>query len=420
MAGVATRERCPRASETARASVRSSREAAGERSRWILLSAGGLLVLFAACAGSDDGPADPILDGGAPDGSALPDAGDADVGAEAGPDVDADAIRCSGELCLVDLPNAAVYGLSRWVFSGVVVDPVIGAWAIANGVDGDEAATAQVLHFEGGGWKVVHSARLALSAEARSVQLSSLASDGQGHLIAVGTARSGPSGVILRGDGKSFTVTAFDEDLRAVWASGSATFVAGGGGRIFRSEADGGWADESAAGGDFLTIWGTAEDLHVAGSKFDEDFWMDFGHVGRRVIDDAGAPAWSFQSFAPPDAPYPGLGAIGAGVTAGEHRFFSTREALAAWTVEDGEPRWTYEEQKLPVPLRAFWARSPSEIWAVGEVGRLYRFDGTAWEDAFLVFNGAPLTARLTAVGGTSAGELFVVGDGVALRRAAP
>ncbi|MBX3264448.1 MAG: hypothetical protein KIS78_37625 [Labilithrix sp.] len=390
------------------------------RSRWVLLAAGALLVLFAACAGTDDdGGAAPIPDGGAPEGSAIPDARADD--AEASADVDAEAIRCSGELCLVDLPNAAVYGLTRWVFAGVVVDPVIGAWAIANGVDGDEAATAQVLHFEGGGWKVVHSARLAVSAETKSVRLSSLASDGQGHIVAVGTARSEPTGVILRSDGQTFTVTAFDEDLRAVWASESSTFVAGGGGRIFRAEADGGWADESAETGDFLTIWGTGpDDLYVAGSKLDEDFGMSFGHIGHRAAGDAGAPAWSFQSFAPPAAPFPGLGEIGAGVTAGARRFFSTREALASWKDDDGEPRWIYDELKLPVPLRGFWARSQSEIWAVGEIGRVYRFDGTTWKDAFLVFNGAPLTAPLTAVGGTSAGEVFFVGDGVALRRAAP
>ncbi|MBX3205726.1 MAG: hypothetical protein KF764_11705 [Labilithrix sp.] len=393
-----------------------SRDASGAaRSRWVVLSAGALLVLFAACAGGDDeGGAGPTVDGGVPEGAVIPDAGADDASA----DVDAEAIRCSGELCLVDLPNAAVYGLSRWVFAGVVVDPVIGAWAIANGVDGDEAATAQVLHFEAGGWKVVHSARLAVSAETRSVRLSSLAGDGKGHLVAVGTVRSEPSGVILRGDGQSFTVTAFDEDLRAVWATEESTFIAGGGGRIFRSTTDGGWADESAASGDFVALWGTGpDDLYVAGSRFDEDFWMGFGHIGHRSVGDAGAPSWSFQTFSPPDVPYPGLGEIGAGVTAGAHRFFSTREALASWTDDDG---WNHDALKLPVPLRGFWARSASEIWAVGDLGRVYRFDGTTWKDAFLVFNGAPLIAPLSAVGGTSAGEVFVVGDGVALRRAAP
>jgi hypothetical protein len=73
-----------------------------------------------------------------------------------------------------------------------------------------------------------------------------------------------------------------------------------------------------------------------------------------------------------------------------------------------------------PVLLRSFWAKAEDDIWAVGDLGRVYHFDGTNWTDARLVFNGAPLMANLTAISGTSTGELLIVGDGVALRRRAP
>ena len=280
------------------------------RTRTVLLTGGALLMVFAACAQSDEEGRDalPAIDGGSPEGATIPDAGT--DGAEASAHVDAEALRCSGEYCLVDLPNAAVYGLSSWLFAGVHVDPQTGAWAIANGEGSDEGVTAQLLHFENGGWKVKQAVKLAVGADTRGVRLLSISGDGKGNLLAVGTTTSEPrAGVILRGDGTSISVTAFEEELYAAYfASPDTAFIAGAGGRIFRSTSDGDWVDESAPGGNFVTIWGSGpDDLYVGGAIFDEDFYDDFGYLGHRTLDDAGAKTWSFVTFAPPDTPYPGF-----------------------------------------------------------------------------------------------------------------
>jgi hypothetical protein len=308
------------------------------------------------------------------------------------------------------------------MFAGVHVDPLIGAWAIANGPDSDESGTSQLLHFEDGGWKVKLAVVLAAGADSQSVRLTSISGDGSGKLLAVGTTRTEPTGVILRGDGLTFSVTAFDEDLRAVWCAGTdSAFIAGGGGRIFRSAPDGGWANESAPAGDFVAIWGSGpRDVYVGGSTFDEGFFDTFGHLGHRTVNDAGVRKWSFRTFAPPGTPYPGFREIRAGVASGATRLFTAPESLARLSVDGGVGTWTRDAFTPPVNLNAFWARTPDEIWVVGDIGRVYRFDGASWTDAFLVFNGAPLTVRLTAISGASSGELFVVGENVALRRAAP
>lgn len=377
------------------------------------------VAMFAACASSnDEDGATPEIDGGTQD-STLPDSTAQDAG-DAGADVDAEALRCSGDFCLVDVPNPGAYGFTKWGFRSVQVDPVIGVWAVASGELGIDQSTSQLLRFDGEGWKAVQAPVLGAGADKRSIRLTSLSADGAGKLLAVGSAIDDGSGVIVRGDGTTFTTEPFDVALEASWfASAGEAWAVGRGGAIYQWTPDSGWVSESAETGDFVSVWGTGPDeVYVGGSKQGES--VTYGYLGHRTVSD-GSATWTFGIF-PELQPRPyGDHTIYAGVAvAGGARFWSAPDVLARATTDAGEPGWAADPFDPPVAMNAFWVRAANDIWAVGNVGRVYHFDGTTWKDMRLVFNGAPLVANLTGIAGTSAGELFIVGDGVTLRRKAP
>jgi len=60
--------------------------------------------------------------------------------------------------------------------------------------------------------------------------------------------------------------------------------------------------------------------------------------------------------------------------------------------------------------LRAVWGASASDVWAVGEGGRLVHWDGTAWTNSSLATSG-----QLEGVWGAAADDVWVVGQGGAL-----
>jgi hypothetical protein len=382
-----------------------------------------VLAFFAACANASEGDAPPADDGGTPE-AGLPEASGSDANADAARDGDADAaaLRCSGDTCLVDLPSSAIYGLSKWVFAGVFADPQIGVWAIANGVDGtDDSATAQLLHFENDAWKV--RLGVTLGADARSVKLASISGDGKGKLLAVGTTKSDSTGVILEGDGTTFTVKSFAQDLRATWvAAPKDAYVVGGDGGVFHSKPDGGWQYEGHTPADFVSVWGSGSgDVYVGGSA-PGDF-QDTGFLGHRTVLDGGAKKWTYSTFPSPEQDV-GTARIIGGIAAVPGKswwagaeFFGNTTILARSGTDGGQEVWTRDKFAPHVDLNGFWARAENDLWAVGGLGRLYHYDGATWKDAFLVFNGAPLTKNLRGVTGTSAGELFIVGEDVALRR---
>ncbi len=377
-------------------------------------------VLFVACASSDDDETARI-DAGAED-SSLPDTGPSDDAGDASDDTSA-ALRCSGDFCLVDLPNPGAYGFTKWQFRSIQVDPNIGTWAVANGAVGIDEATAQLLRFDGesSSWKAMHAPVLGAGADKRNIRLGSLAANGGGKLLAVGSTIDDGTGVIVRGDGTAFTTEPFDVALEAAWyASPDRAWVVGRGGAIYRSTPDGDWISESTDTGELVAVWGTGpDDVYVSGEKL-EDFGS-YGYLGHRTVgDDAGA-SWTFGTFLDLQPRPFGDHVIYAGVAvAGGPRFWAAPDVLARWSTEGGEPAWVADSFDPRVAINAFWARAANDIWAVGNVGRVFHFDGTTWKDQLLVFNGAPLVANLTGIAGTSTGELFIVGDGVALRRKAP
>ena len=378
------------------------------------------IAMFVACAGSDSATDTPTLDGGAED-SSLPETGSPEDAGDAGAEVDAAGLRCSGDFCLVDLPNPGAYGFTKWVFRSVQVDPTAGTWAIANGVIGLDEATTQMLRFDGSAWKAMHAPVLGAGADKRNIRLASLSTNGAGKLLAVGSTIDDGTGVIVSGDGAAFTTDTFEVPLEASWfAAPDLAWVAGRGGAIYRSTAEGDWISESNdTGGEFVAVWGSGpDDVYVSGEKF-EDFGS-YGYLGHRTVDDAGA-TWSFATFLELQPRPFGDHTIYAGIAfADGTRFWAAPDVLARGTTGGGETEWEADAFDPRVAINAFWARGPNDIWAVGNVGRIYHFDGTAWKAELLVFNGAPLVTNLTGIAGTSTGELFIVGDDVALRRKAP
>jgi hypothetical protein len=373
-------------------------------------------VAFAACASSGE-EAENKLDGGGDAASpSTPDA--ADVERIDASTRDAADLRCSRGFCIVDLPSAGAYGFTKWLFNGVQADPEIGVWAIATGDPALDDATAQLLRFEKGAWKPTYAPALGSGIGKRNVRLTSLASDGAGHLMAIGSTIDDGTTVIVRGDGTTFTTTPFDGTASAVWFAGpDEAWAVGSGGSIYRSLADGSWASESnELGGDFYSVWGSGSgDVYVGGVG--PDYY--YGYVGHRTIEDGGA-RWSFRSFEPEQMWLYGNHTIWSGIAMPDGpRFWAAESMFGRGASDGGEVDWTADPFVPRVTVRSFWARANDDIWAVGHVGSIFHFDGTAWKNALLEFNGAPLTSHLKAVTGTNAGEVFIVGEGISLWRQA-
>jgi hypothetical protein len=61
----------------------------------------------------------------------------------------------------------------------------------------------------------------------------------------------------------------------------------------------------------------------------------------------------------------------------------------------------------FPHNLRAIWGSGTNDIWAVGEVGAIVHYDGTAWSP----ITTPPTTIGLRGIWGTAANDVWAVGD---------
>lgn len=380
-------------------------------------------VAFVACARADDSTDSTPADAGVSEASAAEGGGEGASDATA--DVDAEAIRCSNDFCIVETPPPSAYGFTKWMFTGVKVDPVIGTWAIANGQPGDEG-TAQLLRFEDGVWKPRYAPYLGSGADKRGIRLKALSGDGKGHLIAIGTKQEDElATIILRSDGVTVTTESFPSELYATWMTGTDdAWVAGPYGVIAHSVGGGDWVDESnPAGGLFYSVWGSGpEDVFVGGiSEYDPDTFEAWAYVGHRTVDDAGAPSWAFEELSDLQRDVGGGYPIDVGIRPpGGQPFISARNAYARLEADAGANAWVRDPFLARKPMRALWAPNATELWAATDTGRLAHCDGTSWREFGFFFNGAPVGGDLTGISGTPEGEIFVVGAGVALRRQAP
>lgn len=74
-----------------------------------------------------------------------------------------------------------------------------------------------------------------------------------------------------------------------------------------------------------------------------------------------------------------------------------------------GANKWANETSTVNTTLRAMWATSDSNIYAVGDGGTIIRFDGTSW--AKVPISPPPPAITLRAIWGSSVDNIYVVGD---------
>lgn len=72
-----------------------------------------------------------------------------------------------------------------------------------------------------------------------------------------------------------------------------------------------------------------------------------------------------------------------------------------------GANKWVSVTSPTNSTLRAMWATSDSNIYAVGDGGTIIHYDGSAWTKVTPV-----TTSNLRAIWGSSASNIYAVGDG--------
>ncbi|MBX3187274.1 MAG: hypothetical protein KF819_09670 [Labilithrix sp.] len=382
-----------------------------------LLAIPGALGIVAACSdASPEAAPDPAADGGA-----LP------VVDASAPETDADADAEAPRECSKDgfCPTALPPGQT-----------LRGVWGDGTGIVWSVTDEGNVLRWDGTTWKIHAS--------------------GLGPLGAIWG--SGPTDVWIGGEeglrrgtgGASATLTfakiappgGVAVSIRSIWGSGPDDVWAAGGtvepqpaGRVLHYAArDGGPSlaidavSTQPTPTAFASVWGsTATGVWVAGARLleGEDFFEEIA-VFRRA---AGASAFAEVTL-PPDpeeAPVFGvLAVMGGAAISGDDVLVLGRSSSAVpgiWrgTTTNGGATFTFSYTKAgrndAPPINALCGVSSKNAWAVGDYGRVHRWDGDAWTQAAVTRTKFPLTDPLYAVWAAGPEDVWVVGKQIALRR---
>lgn len=401
-----------------------------------------------ACASDDRAPSDAALESGTP--STVTDGSTALVDASA--DADAAPRTCSDDgFCHLALPAG------KRTLRAVAADEQGTAWAVSD--------NGEILRYDAGAWKVHVSGLGALN----TVFVAS-ATD-----VWVG----GASGKVFRGRGAATATLTFDavtlpsapvEDVRAIYGTspGDVFVVTGklegdegalwlgvaatGGVLHYAGPADGGnggsWSSPNLASNvAFSHAWGhSGAGVFLAGFEASPPSGSSGGGReggGEAVLFHRAPLATTFARVALPrdgalGAPLNGLGFIAGGASpTAAHVFLLGRiggglapEASQPgfWlgkrrdggTPEDGGSfDFTYEREGIfrdPV-LRALTASGSTDAWAVGDSGRVRRFDGATWKTVAVTTTSIPLGKNLYGVWSGGPEDVWIVGEDVALRK---
>jgi len=370
-----------------------------------------LSVVFAvavcACAQSvDAGPAPPV------DGAAVPPNvdGPADAGAlvEGGDEGLPPPRTCSNDgLCHTALPNAEK-------LEGVWGDGTGIAWAVSTG--------GSVLRWDGLAW-TVHAVGLGpLHAIWGSGPLDVWIAGDEGVRHGTGAASAslvfGPPSALPEGAAPPIT-SLWGLSASDVWA------VSAGHVLCWKGTA---WATVDVASGvSFRRVWGSAAaGVFVAALRPVEGESFEEAVVLRRG---PGAP--TFTTIALPTDPndtsvFSKIGSIkGAVVTSPTSVWLFGRSVSSVpgiWrgtSTDEGKTfTFTYarDGRHDDPEMTAAAGVSASEAWAVGDYGRVRRWDGREWSPVAVTPGKLPVTEALRAVWTAGASETWFVGDGLALR----
>lgn len=80
---------------------------------------------------------------------------------------------------------------------------------------------------------------------------------------------------------------------------------------------------------------------------------------------------------------------------------------------------WTYNVagQHEELVMTGIMALADTDVWAIGEYGRLRHYNGTAWEQAAITIEKVPVIDPFYGLWNKGGGEIWAVGKGIALRR---
>lgn len=203
----------------------------------------------------------------------------------------------------------------------------------------------------------------------------------------------GSDGVILRYDGNSWLLDHIDlegERLFTVWGSSADDVYAGGqGGQILHwNGAD--WRVQQSGS--------TSQISSIFGFSGDEIYSVDWSSAVLKG-DNTG---WSqFKKFDDTNYMFNAIwGSSGsdlyvAGVPFGGNCQMFHYDGTDWDCIDD-----------IYTKISSMWGTSVNNIYAVGEKGKIYRYDGSSWED-----EGYPYGIYFNGVTGTSASDVYVVGD---------
>lgn len=98
----------------------------------------------------------------------------------------------------------------------------------------------------------------------------------------------------------------------------------------------------------------------------------------------------------------------------------TSKPGFARGTTTDGTTfAWTFVPHGPSVgPVSSFvWGKGKNDQWIGGEYGRFHHWDGTSWTQARTTITKFPDTTNLNAIWGSPSGEMWVVGNGIALHK---
>lgn len=382
----------------------------------------------------------PALDGGHDASRSEEDAGVVDASPDAANEVDAAPARtCTDEgWCHIPVPG-------RQTLNAVWGDGQGTAWAVS--------LEGQILRWDGAAWTRSYYLPVSSGAPALHAIWGSGPTDiwvGGDRLLLHGTGASPETLTWSKVELPSpVKVTADKQVVHSIWGAGASTIWAVAGGRSRESgspAADllryvppqggtaGRWEIDSSfnppSGFSFYKVFGTGPDdvwaagvrsnrLHVFRRSSEADgttTWVQYDDATARVCTHSQANSGTAFAIAPStfylfgsNVAYCSIAPSGEddGTITWKNELFPSRE------IATGAQRGRWAK------TNGGWAAAPDDVWVVGDVGRIYHWDGSAWRAAGTALS-YPVVENLNGIWGSSPNDIWVVGQGISLHKGTP
>ncbi len=386
-----------------------------------------LSALAAAAFACSEGSAEPLdgppVDGG-PSDARLPGEEDGEGGAERDASADAPADAIEARTCTDE----------GWCHTALPSDRVLRAvWSDGHGTAWAVTDQGDVLRYDGAAWSVSHT---------RSDGLRLLSIWGSGPTdIWVG----GESG-FLHGTGATpATITwtevalpaaAIGESVVSIYGIGPGDIYAATGPELLHYQSADGWSIDPVSlredNPKFTAVWGRLghDDLWV--STVSTAYGMSIP-MQRATAEPSGwTYAFGMSEITIPNTYCwdPGEPRRGTMVADGDIWLIGTRRQYILdcyfffhGTRGDDPHVYTFDGRALYDTFfrhNDIWGTSKDGVWSVGDHGTLQRWDGTTWRAAAISLTNLPVENDFYAIDGSGPGDIWVVGDRIALHKVTP